>query len=51
MDQATQLLQKGTSAEVTRVLELISDAMLIGTNSDNLTEMKAKALLLVQYNL
>ncbi|KAJ4802192.1 DnaJ [Rhynchospora pubera] len=48
VDEAMQLLQKGTSAEVTRLLELISDAMLIGTNSDNLMEMKAKALLLLR---
>ncbi|XP_072982402.1 uncharacterized protein [Typha latifolia] len=46
--QSDELLPKRTPSEVARALELISDALLISTQSDNLMEMKAEALLMLR---
>lgn len=47
MIQSEEHLLKRTSDEVSRALQLISDALTISTHSDNLMEMKAEALLMV----
>lgn len=46
--QSEALIQKRTPDEVTKALQLISEAMSISPYSENLMEMKAEALLMVR---
>nr|CAD1840027.1 unnamed protein product [Ananas comosus var. bracteatus] len=48
MIQSEEHLLKRTSDEVSRALQLISEALTISTHSDNLMEMKAEALLMLR---
>ena len=45
--QAKELILKRTPNEVTKALQLISEALSISAHSENLMEMKAEALLTV----
>jgi DnaJ family protein C protein 7 len=47
VSQCRELLEKRTSPEATKALELISNALHICPHSDSLKEMKADALLMV----
>lgn len=51
MDHSAELLRKRTYSDAANALEIITEALLISPYSENLIEMKAEALLMVQASL